>query len=108
MFKNFKPAEFGERMKQARIEKALTQKELAEFLNVSIAQISDIERGKSSPSLKRAVLIASCLDVSLDYLTGIETEKSIPCDPLFHTIGSLTYDERLLVIGYIDCIKAHR
>lgn len=54
----------GERLKQARINKNLTQEKLAEQLDVSIAFLSRIERGSSFINLKRLNQICSILDVS--------------------------------------------
>lgn len=54
----------GERLKQARLNKKLTQEKLAEQLDVSVAFLSRIERGSSLISLKRLNQICSILDVS--------------------------------------------
>ena len=43
----------GERLKQARMNKKLTQEKLAEKLDVSVAFLSRIERGSSYINLKR-------------------------------------------------------
>ena len=43
----------GSRLKQARIKAGLTQQELAEQTNLSVAFISRIERGSSHINLKR-------------------------------------------------------
>lgn len=54
----------GSRLKNARIESGLTQQELAEKINVSIAFISRIERGSSHINLKRLSEICSILGTS--------------------------------------------
>lgn len=43
----------GERLKKARLEKNLTQEQLAEQIDVSIAFLSRVERGSSHINLKR-------------------------------------------------------
>jgi len=43
----------GERLKEARVNKKYTQENLAEKLDVSVAFLSKIERGKSHINLKR-------------------------------------------------------
>ena len=43
----------GERLKQARMSKRLTQEKLAEKLEVSVAFLSRIERGSSHVNLSR-------------------------------------------------------
>ena len=58
----------GSRLKQARIKAGLTQQELAEKTNLSIAFISRIERGSSHINLKRLSEFCSILDVSEGYI----------------------------------------
>lgn len=58
----------GSRLRQARIKAGLTQQELAEKTNLSIAFISRIERGSSHINLKRLSEFCSILDVSEGYI----------------------------------------
>ena len=58
----------GSRLKQARINAGLTQQELAEKINLSIAFISRIERGSSHINLKRLSEFCSILNVSEGYI----------------------------------------
>ena len=58
----------GSRLRQARINAGLTQQELAEKTNLSIAFISRIERGSSHINLKRLSEFCSILDVSEGYI----------------------------------------
>lgn len=53
----------GERIRKSRIEKKLTQENLAEKLNVSVAFISRIERGSTHLNLTRLSEICALLDV---------------------------------------------
>jgi len=50
---------------------------LGEKLNSSKGTLSNIENGVKSPSIEFAVLIASVLNVSLDYLVGRTDNKEI-------------------------------
>ena len=54
----------GERLKNARTDKGLTQEKLAEKLDVSIAFLSRVERGSSHISLKRLSQICDILGIS--------------------------------------------
>lgn len=45
----------GERLKKARLEKNLTQEQLAEQIDVSIAFLSRVERGSSHINLKTQI-----------------------------------------------------
>ena len=56
------------RIKIARIEKNLTQKDLASKVNVTRQTIGLIEAGKYNPSLKLCIDIAKILDKTLDEL----------------------------------------
>ncbi|MFL7944426.1 MULTISPECIES: helix-turn-helix transcriptional regulator [Priestia] len=56
------------RIKIARIEKNLTQKDLASKVNVTRQTIGLIEADKYNPSLKLCIDIAKTLDKTLDEL----------------------------------------
>lgn len=104
----FDTVQFGEKVKNLRKLHAYSQKQVAECLGVSPTQISDIEKGKSSPSFKRAIMLASLFNTSLDYLAGIsdkiivDKQHKSEFNLLFET---LTHDQQMKVLGYIDCLK---
>ena len=52
-------------IKKYRLNKNLTQEKLSEISSISSDYLSEIERGKRIPSLKRLLLIAEALDVEL-------------------------------------------
>ena len=54
----------GERLKDARLRKKLTQEKLAEKMNMSVAYLSRIERGSICVNLKRLSELCSLLDVT--------------------------------------------
>jgi transcriptional regulator with XRE-family HTH domain len=60
--------EIGPKFKKARLEKKLTQENVAEILNVSRSTISSWEVGRSYPDLDNLVSISNLYDVSLDNL----------------------------------------
>ncbi|MGO3652701.1 helix-turn-helix domain-containing protein [Vagococcus sp.] len=60
--------EIGEKIKTLRQEKKLTQKELAEKLNVSGQAISNWERGKGYPDISNIIQLSDLFNVSLDTL----------------------------------------
>ena len=53
-------------IKKFRLEKGLTQEKLSELCNISTDYLSEIERGKKTPSLKRFIIIAEKLEVPFD------------------------------------------
>jgi Predicted transcriptional regulators len=95
--------EFGSKVKELRKMRMLSQKDVAEYLNVTPTQISDIENGKTAPSFQRAIMLATLFEISLDYLAGIsEQPQTSEIDSLFN---SLTYEQQMRVLGYIDALK---
>lgn len=67
----------GERLKRARKEKHMTQEQLAEKIDVSIAFLSRIERGSSQINLKRLSQICEILDVTEgDILNGVSSKSA--------------------------------
>ena len=65
---------FGKRLKEARTEKKISQKELSALAGVSTVMISSYERSDEkggNPSLANAAAIANALNVSLDWLCGL-------------------------------------
>ena len=66
----------GERLKKARVAKKLTQENLAEKLDVSVAFLSRIERGSSHVNLKRLNQLCRLLDVSEGYILNGASSNS--------------------------------
>lgn len=66
----------GERLKRARKNKKLTQEQLAEKIDVSIAFLSRIERGSSQINLKRLSQICDLLDVTEGEILNGTSSKS--------------------------------
>lgn len=62
---------FGERVRNLREDKDLTQSELGEQVNMTQRKISYIERGKYEPSIDDIVSLCKFFNVSSDYLLGI-------------------------------------
>ena len=62
---------FSKRLKELRINEELTQKELAEALNVSTVSISSYETGAKTPSFDMVLNIAKKFNVSIDWLCGL-------------------------------------
>lgn len=68
----------GERLKQARLNKNLTQEKLAEKLDVSVAFLSRIERGSSHINLTRLNQICTILNISeSEILNGASKDSSL-------------------------------
>lgn len=61
---------FGQNVKDARLEKALSQEALAEKANLDPTYISGIERGVRNPSVLSIVRIAKALRIESSDLFG--------------------------------------
>ena len=53
-------------IKKYRLASGLTQEKLSEMTGISTDYLSEIERGKRTPSIKRFVIIADALGVEAD------------------------------------------
>lgn len=63
---------FGERLKQLRFSRDMTQIDLADVLSVTKSTICNYERGPNVPSIEILLAIYSYFEVSLDYLFGLD------------------------------------
>ena len=69
-----KEIEIGNRLRLARVEKDLTQQELADLVGVTRQTIGLIEAGKYNPTLKLCLMLARVTGKTLDELFWIEGE----------------------------------
>lgn len=68
----------GQKLKQLRFEKDLTQKELADRLHVSFQTVSKWENGENEPDIATLKELAALFNCSVDYLIGSEKEEVVP------------------------------
>ncbi len=66
--------DIGKKIKELRKEAGLTQKQLAKMLNKSETGFASWEQGLSEPSVNDLRLLCVILEVSADYLLGLEDE----------------------------------
>ena len=64
--------EFKDILKDLRMEKGLTQEELAKQINFSLSAVNKWENGKKNPSVDAIKVLAKFFNVSTDYLLGLE------------------------------------
>ena len=62
----------GKRIKDMRIEKGLSQKELGDLLGVTKVSVCGYENGTRTPSLDTFNLLAEVFNTTTDYLLGRE------------------------------------
>ena len=68
---------FGDRLKELRLQSGMTQKELGDKLGITKSVVSFYELRERTPSPEVLVKLATIFHVSSDYLLGIEKGKSI-------------------------------
>ena len=64
-------------LREIRIKRGLSQKELAELIHVSRSNYSYYENGQRWPNEETLIAISKALDVSVDYLLGL-VENPVP------------------------------
>lgn len=74
--------EFGNRIKQLRKQKNLTQEQLAKRLWVTKSMISAYESGVKYPSLDMLIKLAYTFSVSTDYLLGVNKKQVLDISEL--------------------------
>ncbi|MBJ8024913.1 helix-turn-helix transcriptional regulator [Bacillus cereus] len=103
---------FGQRLKDLRREKKLTQQDIADVLGIEKSNISRFESGKQSLSSENIIKTAKYFNVSVDYILGIsdyktinkKKEEQIPKDvvKLMKKINTLSPEKRQLIESLID------
>lgn len=71
----------GQRIKALRQQHNMTLRELSQKVGISISFLSDIENGRSNPSLERLKEIAEALDTTVSYLLGENDTTDNPTQP---------------------------
>ncbi len=66
----------GERLRHARLQRGMTVRGLARLVDVSASLISQIETGKSSPSVSTLYAITGALDISIEDVFGDVGERA--------------------------------
>lgn len=81
---------FGEKIKDARKHKKLTQKQLADIIGAAHNSISDWENDKNKPDPDTIELICGILEIAPNYLLGHDNDAFSPFDKsLIHKFHSL-------------------
>ncbi|AUM89149.1 transcriptional regulator [Clostridium botulinum] len=91
---------FGDRLKELREEKELTQEELGKLLNVSRQTVSGYEAENIEPNINNLVRLADIFNVSLDYLLGRTKER--------YNLNLKDKKNKDLIIDIIKVIEKHK
>lgn len=93
--------DFGNILKNLRLQKNMTQANLAAKLGVTKSVISAYETGLRMPSYEVLLSIARIFDVTTDYLLGVEHEHSQEVD-----LSGLTESEVKALLALIEAMKS--
>ena len=87
--------DIGSKIKAARLEKKLTQEQVAEILGVSRQTISNWENEKSYPDIISVIKMSDCYEVSLDYLLKGEQKMNTYYDYLEESTNVVKSNKKL-------------
>ncbi len=88
----------GEKLKSLRIEKKLTQKQVADRIGLAISAVSSYESGTRYPSYDVLVKLARIFHVSTDYLLGMTDTRNVD-------VTGLNDNEIELVSQLVDMLR---
>jgi transcriptional regulator with XRE-family HTH domain len=97
----------GRRIKERRLEKNLTQENIAEHLDISVSYVSRVERAAVKISLETLVRVATFLDVSPAFL--LDGTIAASCDylqgELADVVGGFNSGQMRLLMDIAQAIK---
>ena len=99
MHKNDIYKKFGERILNLRIEKDLTQKEIADQLGIAQQTYQGYETGNTKATLHLLEQLSNIYNVSMDFLAGKTEERNIVHE-CKKSNANLTQDEETLIELY--------
>jgi transcriptional regulator with XRE-family HTH domain len=67
----------GEKLKSLRLEKKLTQKQVADRIGLAISAVSSYESGTRYPTYDTLAKLSYMFHVSTDYLIGVTDKRTI-------------------------------
>ena len=73
---------FGEKLRQSRLEKKMTQKQLADLIDAKHNSVSDWENDKHTPDPDTIELLCGVLEISPNYLLSINEDSFSPAEKL--------------------------
>ena len=88
----------GNKLKSLRLEKKLTQKQIADSIGLAISAVSSYESGSRFPSYDVLVKLARIFHVSTDYLLGMTDKRNLDVTGLYD-------DEIELVSQLVDKLR---
>ena len=98
----------GRRIRELRLEKRMTQADLAEKIDMSVTYMSHIETAKRKASLESLLRISNALEITMDRLL-IGNQPNAPAEyalDLSALLADCTSQEKrlLYIIEYFSCL----
>ena len=87
-------------MYELRVERGVSQKELAEAIGVSQSTIAKIEVGRNEATASTIRKLAGYFNISTDYLLEFEDDFGVRVDDKEKKPDTLSAEERRLLEGY--------
>lgn len=96
----------GNRIRETRLSRHLTQEYIANYADVNVSHISNIERGVTKVSLTLLVQICNALDVTVDYILQDEylPSSNAKDNQILHSIQPLSDAQKDLLLRIIDVL----
>ncbi len=91
----------GDKLKALRIDKKMTQKQVADRIGLAISAVSSYESGSRYPSYDVLLKLARIFHVSTDYLLGITETRNIDAT-------GLNDDEINMISQLVDMLRNKR
>ena len=100
----FENKDLGGFIKSARLEKNITQEEVAEIMGVSPTHIKHIESGHRNPSIELLFKIVLLLDLSLDNFLFSQPNKGIERQRIERLLDRCNDKELHIVRALLDAM----
>lgn len=105
----------GERIKELRLQKRLTQTELGKLVGLTYIQIGRYETNKSNPSADVLNKLASALDTTTDFLMKGTEDEAVAAQltdkellKQFKQVEQLSPEDKNLIKTFIDAFLTKR
>ena len=95
---------FSKNIKNLRKELGLTQTELANKIYINKSMISAYEKGTRMPSLDALISLSETLNVSIDFLLGIQRDDTNDKETTMD-ISGLTEKQKKIVADLIETFR---
>lgn len=107
--------EIGERVKELRVQRGLTQQQLADKVNLTYVQIGRYERGGTMPGGDALKKLADVLGTTTDFLMNGDQDantaallKDRELLHLFKQVEGLSASDKVLVKTFLDAFVTKR